>query len=307
MRIAILGMGQMGRAVALRLLTQGHQVWVWNRTPGRATEVIDAGATESESVTAAAAHAEAVLLSLADDNAVTNVLDTLFTDGSRARDWPRILIDASTVAPATSRTTHGQVPGGRMVAAPIVGAPKAVQAGRAEGLLGGQRELLDQLDPIWSALFTTRLYCGDDPADATTYKLLNNYLLIAGIATLAEAVALGQQAGLDNAQLRNFLASPAVAPALHNRVDDIISGDHKGWFTTTLGAKDVRLITELGTSLGLDLPLAALVARQFAEVADAGWARSDLGAVIELLRRPTAHKPAASEHISRPTIATQEG
>ncbi|MFF5205073.1 NAD-binding protein [Streptosporangium sp. NPDC000396] len=139
--------------------------------------------------------------------------------------------------------------------------------------------------PLWPDIFAVQRYCGDDPGIALTYKLMNNYLLMSGVAVVAEAVAMGQAAGLDDAMLRDLLFRwPTVAPALHNRLDDIFGGDHLGWFTTRLGAKDVRLAIELAESVGLDLPIARLVARRYEEAAERGWGDADISAVVELLR-----------------------
>jgi 3-hydroxyisobutyrate dehydrogenase-like beta-hydroxyacid dehydrogenase len=284
MRISVFGMGNMGRALALRLLERGHAVTVWNRTPGKASEVVDAGATEAPSPPEAARGAEAVLLSLADDQAVRDVMTRLADLGSDP--GGPVVVDMSTVSPDTSRALVDLAPGGGFVAAPIVGGPQAVVAGQAVGLVGGERDLVDRLKPIWSDAFTARwYYCGGDPGGALTYKLLNNYLLMSGIAVLAEVVATGQAAELDEAILRDFLFEwPTIAPALHNRLDDLIGGDHRGWFTTPLGAKDVRLLAEVAESRGLDLPIARLVERRYEEAAGRGWSDSDITAVVELLR-----------------------
>ncbi|MER7129665.1 NAD(P)-dependent oxidoreductase [Streptosporangium saharense] len=283
MRVAVLGMGRMGRAAAQRLLARGHTVRVWNRTPGRAAEVVDAGAAEVPSPLDAARDAEVVLMSLADDRAGRDVMGRLAALGP---DEVTVFADMSTVSPSTSRELRDLAPGRRFVAAPVVGGPQAVVEGQATVLLGGEEEYARDLDPVWRDLFAVQHYCGEDPGGALTFKLLNNYLLMAGLAVLAEVVATGQAAGADPARLRDFLRRwPTVAPALHNRLDDVLDGDHKGWFTTPLGAKDVRLAVELGESLGLDLPVARLVERRYEEAAENGWADRDIAAVVELVRR----------------------
>ncbi|MER5419412.1 NAD(P)-dependent oxidoreductase [Streptosporangium roseum] len=307
MRVSVLGMGSMGRALALRLLGRGHAVRVWNRTPGKASEVIAAGAAEAPSPAEAARDADAVLMSLADDQAVREVMARLtepasepasvsasdpgFEPASASASDPGagsgapVVADMSTVSPDTSRALAGLAPGGRFVAAPIIGGPQAVVDGQTMGLLGGERGLVDRLGPVWRDLFAVHWYCGDDPGNALSYKLLNNYLLMSGVAVVAEAVAAGQAAGLDEAMLKDLLLRwPTVAPALHDRLDDIIHGDHRGWFATRLGAKDVRLIAEVAESKGLRLPIARLVERRYEEAAGHGWSDSDITAVVELLR-----------------------
>ncbi|MFB9680889.1 NAD(P)-dependent oxidoreductase [Streptosporangium vulgare] len=281
MHVAVLGMGMMGRALARRLLVRGFPVTVWNRTPGRAEELVGLGAVEAASPAEAARGAEGVLLSLADDQAVREVMSQLTGIGSEGP----VVADTSTVAPDTARALRDMAPGSRFVAAPVIGWPPAVAEGQASVLVGGEREVVDVLKPVWSEVFASYSYCGRDPGAALAFKLLNNYLLMTGIAALSEAAATGLGVGLDETLLHDFLLTwPTVAPALHNRVDDILTGDHQGWFTTRLAAKDVRLAVDLARSAGLDLPIARLVERRYEEAAERGWGDGDIGAVVELLR-----------------------
>ncbi|MCT9931827.1 NAD(P)-dependent oxidoreductase [Planotetraspora sp. A-T 1434] len=283
MRIAVLGMGRMGRALAQRLLGQHFAVTVWNRTPGRAADLVGDGAIEASSPAEAARDAEAVLLSLADDQAVREVVGRL-AGLEPTRDWP-IVADMSTVSPAMSRELRDLVPGGRFVAAPIVGGPLAVVVGKATALLGGDRRAVEKLEAVWRDAFAGYSYCGEDPGCAVTLKLLNNYLLMSTVAVVAEAVATAQAAGFGEDTVREMLFTwPTVPPALHNRLDDIIGGDHEGWFTTRLGAKDVRLAREVAEAAGLDLPIARLVERRYEEAAERGWGDADIAAIVELLR-----------------------
>ncbi|MCW2879039.1 MAG: 6-phosphogluconate dehydrogenase NAD-binding protein [Sphaerisporangium sp.] len=291
MHVAVLGMGNMGRAVACRLLTHGYEVRIWNRTPGKAAQVVEAGAVEASSPMEAARGAEAVLMSLADDGAVLDVMGKLTEMGSHP-DAP-IVVDTSTVSPETSRRLWNMVPGQRFLAAPIIGAPQTLVANMASSLVGGDRRLLDRLEPIWSRIFSIHWYCGEDPGSATTFKLLNNYLLMSGVAALAEVVATAEAAGLDTKLLREVLHQwPTIPPGILNRVDDIIAGDHKGWFSTRLGAKDVRLLNEVAESKGLSLPIARLVGRRYEEASERSWSEADIAAVVELLRAERRPEPS---------------
>ncbi|MGO8905856.1 MAG: NAD(P)-dependent oxidoreductase [Solirubrobacteraceae bacterium] len=285
MRLAVLGMGRMGHAVAERLLDRDHDVTVWNRTPHRADDLIDRGATEAPTPAAAAEQAEATFTSLTDDTAVRAVVTG--PDGVSAGLGDGVLIDTSTVSPQTTADLAEAV-GGRLLASPILGSPTAVLRGEAGYLVGGPRELYDRLAPAYEALAEEgrRIYVGEHAALATTLKLISNYLLMSGIVALSEAVVTAQAVGLPDELIRDYLGQlPLVAPALRNRLDDIISGDHDGWFSTSLGAKDVRLAEDLARSHGVQLPLADAVKRRYEEAAAQGWADADIGAVVELLRR----------------------
>ncbi|GAA4591668.1 NAD(P)-dependent oxidoreductase [Planotetraspora phitsanulokensis] len=284
MRIAVLGMGRMGRALAQRLLSQHFRVTVWNRTPGQAGQVVQDGATEAFSPAEAAHGADAVLLSLSDDTAVRDVtarlVDTM-PDGDEM-----FVADTSTVSPGTSRALRELVPLRRFVAAPILGGPLDLVLGNARVLLGGDRATADRLEPIWRDVFASSAYCGEDPGCAVTLKLLNNYLLMANVVLVSEVVTTAEAAGFDMAAVRDQLFTWAtVPPILRNRLDDIVGGAHEGWFTTRLGAKDVRLAREVSEQHGVMLPLAHLVERLYEEAAELGWAEADIAAVVELVRR----------------------
>jgi 3-hydroxyisobutyrate dehydrogenase-like beta-hydroxyacid dehydrogenase len=285
MHLAILGMGRMGHALAERLLGGDHEVTVWNRSPHKADDLLAKGARQAVTPAAAAAETEATFTSLADDAAVRSVVTA--QDGVAAGLGDSVLIDASTVSPETTADLAESV-GGRLLASPILGSPTAVASGEAGYLIGGPRDLYDRLAPAYDVLAekARRIYVGEDARVAPTLKLLSNYLLMSGIAALAETVATAQAVGLPNELIRDYLGQlPLVAPALRNRLDDIISGNHDGWFSTTLGAKDVRLAEELARAHGVVLLLADAVKRRFEEAATQGWADADIGAVVELLRR----------------------
>ncbi len=84
---------------------------------------------------------------------------------------------------------------------------------------------MDGLEPLWVALSASHRRCGEDPGTAATLKIVANYLLLSGLAALAEAVATAQGAGIDAESFRGFLPTlPLVAPGLHNRLDDVIEG-----------------------------------------------------------------------------------
>jgi 3-hydroxyisobutyrate dehydrogenase-like beta-hydroxyacid dehydrogenase len=287
MRLAVLGMGRMGHAVAERLLGGQHEVAVWNRTPHKCDDLLAKGAREAATPAAAAEEAEATFTSLADDTAVRTVVTR--RDGVAAGLGDGVLIDTSTVSPGTTAALAEAV-GGRLLASPILGSPTAVVSGEAGYLIGGPRKFYDRLAPAYDVLVETgrRVYVGENARVATTLKLLSNYLLMSGIAALAETVATAQAVGLSDELIRGYLGElPLVAPALRNRLDDIVSGNHDGWFSTTLGAKDVRLVEDLARSHGVALPLADAVRQRFDEASAQGWADADIGAVVELLRKHT--------------------
>ena len=283
LHVAVLGTGRMGTAIAQRLLEGGVEVSVWNRTEDRVVDAVASGARPALTIADAVGSAGIALTSLTDDEAVRAVV----TGGGGVSGCLSggVLVETSTVGPATTRAVASAV-GGRMVAAPVLGAPAAARAGKARYLQGGPPELVEELEPLWEALGGWMTYAGADPGDATTLKLVANFLLMNGLAALAEAVVAAQAAGLEAGVVRGFLADlPLVAPGLKDRVEDVLSGEHAGWFSTVLGAKDVRLFEELAAAGGLALPLAAEVRASYERAGAEGWAGADIGSVVEPLRR----------------------
>jgi 3-hydroxyisobutyrate dehydrogenase-like beta-hydroxyacid dehydrogenase len=282
-QIAVLGMGKMGRAVAGRLIAGGHDVAIWNRSPDKAKDLVAQGAKEAGSATEAARGAEVVITSLADDAAVLAVVNG-DSGVAVALGVEATFVDMSTVSPETA-VTISDLLGGRSLASPILGAPSAVESGQAVYLASGSKERFEQLSPVFSSLSEHVRYLSEDVRRAPQLKLLANYLLLSGIAVLAEMIATAQAVGLAEDVMREFLdASPLVAPALRNRLDALVAADHAGWFSTTLGAKDVGLAEDLAMREGLRLPIAEVVKQRYEEAAASGYADADVTAVIELMR-----------------------
>ncbi|HEY2703121.1 MAG TPA: NAD(P)-dependent oxidoreductase [Candidatus Dormibacteraeota bacterium] len=282
MRIAVLGLGAMGSAIAGRLLDAGHELHVWNRTAARAEPLTARGAILEASPGAAAGSVDVAITSLADDAAVLGVVRG---DDGVAECLPPsgVLVDMSTVSPETSRALARAVDG-RFVDAPILGAPQAVAAGQATILAGGPDELVDRLTPLFQQLSARQLRCGPEPGSGTTVKVVANLLLLGQLAVLSEAVATAQANGVDDRLIAELGRTPLVAPALHNRLDDVIHGDHQGWFSARLGHKDVRLARNLARSGGLDLAVAATVEALFDQAITAGLGDRDITAVVETVR-----------------------
>jgi 3-hydroxyisobutyrate dehydrogenase-like beta-hydroxyacid dehydrogenase len=291
MRIAVLGLGHMGSAIGGRLLDAGHELHVWNRTAARAEPLTARGAILEASPGAAVREAEVAITSLAEDEAVLGVV--LGDDGVAECLPPSgVLADMSTVSPETSRRLAHAVEG-RFVDAPVLGAPQAVASGEATLLIGGPDELVDQLMPLFQQLTARQLRCG--PAGSgTTVKVVANLLLLGQLTVLSEAVATAQANGVDDRLIAELGRTPLVAPALHNRLDDVIHGDHQGWFSARLGHKDVRLAQDLARSGGLDLAVAATVEALFDQAIAAGLGDRDITAVVEAVRaRRITEAPAA--------------
>lgn len=288
MRVAVLGMGHMGHAFASRALARGHHVTVWNRTAGKASDLLVEGATEVSSVTQAASRAEVILVVLSDDAAALDAC--LGIDGAMAAmSRGAVLVNISTVSPDTARELATAGPADAVLDAPVLGSPSSIEAGTGRFLIGGPVETVRRLDPLWADLGAGYTYCG--PAgNGAVLKLISNLQLIIGVAAFAEAVATARRSGIDDDMLRTVFAdSPVISPATRLRMDMVLSDDHSGWFAPDLARKDVRLAAGLAEQLGVPVRLGPAAENLLTTVVDAGGQWTDFAAVIEAL---AAARPA---------------
>jgi 3-hydroxyisobutyrate dehydrogenase-like beta-hydroxyacid dehydrogenase len=280
MDIAVLGMGRMGRALAGRLLERGHQVTVWNRSKGKADEIVSAGGREADSVGDAVDGVDVAITMLANDDAVRAVALGELRPAIAHR---TIYVDCSTVSPALSGELAEAFPG-CFLAVPVIGSPLAVRAGQAVYLAGGNGDLIDRLAPALSSLSSTvRRY--DTASLALAAKLTNNLLLLSQVIALAEAFAVGRSGGLTDDQLRELLgSSPLLAPGLKNRFEGVLTGSQDPWWTTVLGTKDAGLAIDVARQADVDLPQATVMQQLYEKAAAQGLDDADISAVTQLYR-----------------------
>ena len=281
MRIAVIGMGSMGRAFATRALERGHGVAVWNRSPGRAAAVVAAGAVEVP-LERAVGDADVVLLVLSDDEAVLKVCEgdggILASLGSST-----VLLNVSTVSPDTVRHLAAVGPADRVLDAPVMGAPENVAVGHCRFLVGGPLPTISSCDPLWTDLGVGYTHCGPI-GTASIMKLISNLLLITGVESLAEAIATARSHGIPDELLQDvFGQSPVVSPTSAIRLGSVLDPNHPGWFSPTLARKDVRLAVGLAEQAGLTVRVGPATEALLTAVVESRAEWPDFSAVIEAL------------------------
>jgi 3-hydroxyisobutyrate dehydrogenase-like beta-hydroxyacid dehydrogenase len=282
MRVSVIGVGGMGRAFAERALEKEHQVTVWNRTPGRTSELVAGGATEAQSLVAASQSADVVLVVLADDAAV--LATCLGDDGLLAHLGPKtVLANISTVSPETARRLAATGAEGRVLDAPVLGSPDMIVNGLGTFLVGGPVETVNSLSPLWHDLGSTYTHCGPTGSGATM-KVISNLLLITGVAALAEGIATARASGIPDDLIKVLLGeSFVVSPASKVRLGNIMDPSHPGWFSPALARKDVRLALELARQGGIDVRIGPATDALLTTVMDDGTTWPDFSAVIEAM------------------------
>jgi 3-hydroxyisobutyrate dehydrogenase len=277
-RFAVIGMGRMGQAAAMRLLDCGHEVFVWNRTLGRTSEVVSAGARAPADLAETVEAGEIVVTVLSDDDAVR---DVAFDSGNLAKLLDeRLYVDASTVSPDMTDELADQIE--RFIAMPIAGAPTALREGKAVCLVGGPGELIDEAAQLIEALSANH-HRYPRAALASVAKVANNNLLLVGLAAVAESIAIGRAGGLTDQQLEELLGSSSMlGPGVSNRLSAILAGDGPPMWSVDLAVKDADLAVGIGRIAASAVPVTVAAAERYGAAADRGLGAQDIAAIARL-------------------------
>jgi 3-hydroxyisobutyrate dehydrogenase-like beta-hydroxyacid dehydrogenase len=279
-RVGFLGIGAMGSRLAARLLDAGYPLTVYNRTRARTQPLAQQGAQIAATPEELAARSSIILSCLADDAAVEAVL--LGPGGAVAGARPgTTFIEMSTILPTTSRAVAIAAGARGLTAldAAISGSTPAAEAGTLVLLVGGEQEVYDRCRPILSALGQHVYYMGPSGM-GTTMKLVVNAMLGVGIQALAEALALGEKAGLEKGRLLDVLAQTAViSPRQKVALENVRREEYPVTFALQLMHKDFGLILREAESLQVPMPVTA-AAEQLSTIELAGGKAGDITATI---------------------------
>jgi 3-hydroxyisobutyrate dehydrogenase len=240
MRVAFLGLGRMGAPMAAHVARAGHDLTVWNRSPGKAGPLVELGATEARSVAAAAAGADVVVLMLFGPAAVRAVLADVVVGAPGA-----LVIDASTIGPAAAHEFAAACHAGglRYVDAPVAGSVKPATDGDLGVFLGGAPDDVKQareLAELWGD--PERVVHVGGVGSANALKLCVNQGLGVMAAGLGESLRLGRDLGLDRDVVLKVLSQGAYGWYLGNKRAMVESGDYTDTaFSVDLMAKDLEL------------------------------------------------------------------
>lgn len=278
--VGFIGMGHMGSRLAMRLLDAGYPLTVYDRTPEHTQPLAQRGAKTAATPAEIATVSAIVLSSLADDAAVEAVL--LGPEGAVAAARPdTTFIEMSTILPATSRklAAAAQERGLAALDAAISGSTPQAEAGTLVVLVGGEQAAYDRCLPILSALGQRLFYMGPSGM-GTTMKLVVNTLLGVDIQVLAEAISLGEKAGLEKGRLLDVLSQTAViSPRQKLAMENVRQEQYPVTFALELMHKDFGLILREAEALHVAMPVTA-AAEQVATVELSSRAGGDITETI---------------------------
>jgi 3-hydroxyisobutyrate dehydrogenase len=280
-RIAVLGTGRMGAPIARNLLRAGFEVSVWNRTPRRTVELVDAGARLAASPADAAGSGEVVLTMLADGEAVAQAMTE--PEGALSALRPgSVWIQMATIGVDwTDRlAAHAWDAGFDFVDAPVSGSDGPARDAQLVVLASGSGPVRKRVQPVFDAIARRTLWLG--PAgEGTRLKLVLNNWLASITEAMAETLALAGALGLEPGIALDAIADgPLEAPYAAAKGRAMLAGEFTPGFALRLALKDVRLALDAGLDQGIDLPLADALARRW-ERAMPAHADDDLASVID--------------------------
>lgn len=262
-KIAFLGLGSMGAAMAHRVLTAGYPLTVWNRSAGRADEFARQGAKVAGSPADAVRDADVVVTMLADPAAVRDVVGA-FTAELKPGTF---LIEASTIGPAAVAEVEKELPEGvTLIDAPVMGSVDRAASGELSLMVGGEA---DPVMPLLE-LFGTVNRTGATGTGAALKLVLIN-AVVNGVTVIGEAMALADALGLPEEQVKRAMAASPLAGIAGRAFAE------GAYYPIRLAAKDVSLAAG-----ATSLPIATLVHDRLTAYPDA--ADEDLGQIVKLIR-----------------------
>ncbi|MEK9720099.1 MAG: NAD(P)-dependent oxidoreductase [Quisquiliibacterium sp.] len=279
MKIAFLGAGLMGSGFIRKLLAEGHEVSVWNRSAAKAKALEAHGAKAFANAADAVRGAERVQLSLSDDASVDAALEPL----AGVIDRQAWIIDHTTTAttPTRERAERWLERGFRFVHAPVFMGPANAQEGTGLILLSGSKSLCDLVTPMLEPMCTKLVYLGEQPERAASFKLFGNLVLMGVAGVLGDVSRLAAATGVradDAMALFQHFNPGAMLPA---RAARIANGPYdQATFEVAMARKDVRLMIEEAERGGVPLAVMPAVAAVFDESIARGEGGMDVTAGV---------------------------
>lgn len=246
--VGFIGLGNMGGGMAWHLLDDGHDLTVFDVDAEARARFADAGADVAEDAASVARRSEVVFLSLPGPAAVRQVVEGEQGIAEEAHEG-LVLVDTTT---STAETTDQIAEtleryGVTVLSAPVSGGAAGAREGTLTTMVGGDRATFEACKPLFEAYASDIYFVGESPGDGHVVKLLNNYLSFLGLLGASEAVALGEQAGLDpETMIQIFNRSTGRNAATEDKfLEYIIPGRYELGFTLALMHKDLRLFGRL--------------------------------------------------------------
>jgi 3-hydroxyisobutyrate dehydrogenase len=282
--IGFIGLGIMGRPMAMNLVKAGYAVRVFNRTPNKAEPLEREGARVAASPAEAVRDADFVMSIVSDSAAAEEVVlgknGALETIRAGA-----IMIDSSTISPLLSRRLACQVAGKQasFLDAPVTGSKHGAEAGDLTFMVGGEREAFERALPVLKVLGKKHIYCGMHGSGLSA-KLAQNVIQSAMVEAFSEGFVLAAKSGVRPETMLEIIQSSMARAVLTDfKAPFIFKGDFTPYFPLKWMLKDLELAMEAAYAQGVPMPIAASVKEVYAAARAQGKGEQDYAAVITFL------------------------
>lgn len=284
MRVGFIGLGVMGRPMALNLLRGRHEVTVHARRAASLDPLLERGAIAAPTPAALAAGCDAVFTMLTGTSDVEQIL--LGGEGVAQGARPgTVVIDTSTIDPTATRAIASALAerGIDMLDAPVSGGPHGARDATLSIMVGGQADVLERARPLFDCIGTKVLHMGDHGAGQVT-KACHQLLLLVTAQGVAESLSLARRAGLDAGRVRHaMLQGMASSRVLDFFGDRMARRDFEAGIESRLYHKDLDIVLNLAHDLGVALPAGAVTMQLINGLHGRGRGRDDLSALLTLV------------------------
>ncbi|MCJ2079891.1 NAD(P)-dependent oxidoreductase [Methylobacterium sp. J-090] len=257
MRVGFIGLGQMGSAIAANLLKAGHDLTVWNRSADKAKDLVAAGAHLATSP-AEAAQGEVAMSMLSDDAAVEAVV----YGENGILGAPALHVSHSTIGiPLVERLAKDHAARSGFVSAPVFGRPAAAQAAKLFVVAAGDGEAIDRCAPLFEAIGQRTFRVGASPSAASLVKLGGNFMIMAAVEAMAEAMTLVEAGGVDRRAMLDVLTGTIFNAPVYSLYGELLVEDRfrPAGFAAPLGLKDMNLVDAAATASRVPMPVLGVV------------------------------------------------
>lgn len=284
-RVSLIGLGSMGTAMAHRILDQGFDLDIWNRSPKEIGDLLDKGARKAE--LQQSLQNDFVISMLSNDVAALEVFNEANLEKAK---HGSIHINMSTLSPVASQTLaerHSKH-GIGYIAAPVLGRPIAITNGKLLIVAAGAAKDIEAASFVFEKVAAQYWNVGTDHSKSNLVKLGVNYNLIHALQAIGESVALVESGGVDPNTFVEILTHTAFSGSAYAGYGPMIVNRKytPPGFSMALGLKDVKLVEDAAANLGLKLPVATVLHELFEKaLVDSELKDLDWSAVAELTRQ----------------------
>jgi 2-hydroxy-3-oxopropionate reductase len=290
-RVGFIGLGIMGRPMALNLLRAGYLLVVHNRTREKESELVSEGAESATSPRAVASACEVLITMLPDSPDVEAVY--FGEDGVLAgAQSGQLLIDMSSIAPAVARSVFdaAREVGADALDAPVSGGDVGAREGTLSIMVGGPDHAFNRARPLFDVLGKTVVHMGDAGAGQTA-KACNQLLVAVTIEAVSEALVLASKAGVDPERLIEVLSGGLAGnKVMEVRRRNFLEHDFTPGFKLELHHKDLGIALRTARELGVYVPTTAIVDQMLAALKTSGDGRLDHSALLKVIEQASGHE-----------------